>query len=89
MRAVTLGVHALTQFRMPLETDWPVGVAGFEPLHSGIEIRQDSSLGRRDSNLCILESEFAKTLSRGARLELALLELKARPDRRLKPVEAG
>ncbi len=23
-----------------LETDWPVGAAGFEPLHSGIEIRQ-------------------------------------------------
>jgi hypothetical protein len=36
-------------------------------------------LGRRDSNLCILESEFAKTLSPGAGLELAHLELKARP----------
>ena len=28
-----------------LETDWPVGAAGFEPLHSGIEIRQDSQPG--------------------------------------------
>ncbi len=36
-------------------------------------------LGRRDSNLCILESEFAKTLSSGgAGLELAHLELMAR-----------
>ncbi len=42
-----------------LETDWPVGAAGFEPLH--------------------IESEFAKTPSRGAGLELAHLELKARP----------
>ncbi len=25
--------------------DWPVGAAGFEPLHSGIEIRQDSQPG--------------------------------------------
>jgi hypothetical protein len=36
-------------------------------------------LGRRDSNLCILESELAKTLSPGAGLELAHLELKGRP----------
>jgi hypothetical protein len=35
-------------------------------------------LGRRDSNFCILKSEFAKTLSQGG-LELAHLELKARP----------
>ena len=40
-----------------LETDWPVGAAGFEPLHSGIEIRQDSQPGRQDSNLCISESD--------------------------------
>src|SRR3954447_16858264 len=39
-----------------LETDWPAGAAGFEPLH--------------------LESEFAKTLSPGAGLELAHLESK-------------
>jgi hypothetical protein len=25
-----------------LETDWPLGVAGFEPLHLRIGIRQDS-----------------------------------------------
>ena len=36
-------------------------------------------LGRRDSNLCILESEFCQTSSPGAGLELAHLELKARP----------
>ena len=36
-------------------------------------------VGRRDSNLCILESEFPKTLSPGPGLELAHLELKARP----------
>ena len=36
-----------------LETDWPVGAAGFEPLHSGIEIRQDSQPGGQDSNLRI------------------------------------
>ena len=34
---------------------------------------------RSDFNLCILESEFAKTLSPGGGLELAHLELKARP----------
>jgi hypothetical protein len=35
--------------RMPipyaLETDWPVGVAGFETLHFRIGVRQDSQLG--------------------------------------------
>jgi hypothetical protein len=35
--------------------------------------------GRQESNLCILKSEFAKTLSPGAGLELVHLELKARP----------
>jgi len=42
-------------------------------------LRRTSWLGRRDSNLCILESEFAKILSPGAGFELAHLELKARP----------
>jgi hypothetical protein len=28
-----------------LETDWPVGAAGFEPLHLRIRIREDSPLG--------------------------------------------
>jgi hypothetical protein len=41
--------------------------------------RLTGRLGLRDSNLCILESEFAKTLSRGAGLELAHPELMARP----------
>ena len=41
-------------------------------------------LGREDSNLCILESEFTKTLSRGAGLELAHLELEVRGPRFLK-----
>ena len=36
-----------------LETDWPVGAAGFEPLHIRIGICQDSQLGGRDSNLRI------------------------------------
>ncbi len=36
-----------------LETDWPVGAAGFEPLHIRIGIRQDSQPGGRDSNLRI------------------------------------
>ena len=36
-----------------LETDWPVGAAGFEPLHIRIGICQDSQPGGRDSNLCI------------------------------------
>jgi hypothetical protein len=34
------------------------GAAGFEPPYSGIEIRQDSSLGLRDSNLCILKLDL-------------------------------
>jgi hypothetical protein len=28
-----------------LETDWPVGAGGFEPLHLRIRIREDSPLG--------------------------------------------
>ena len=36
-----------------LESDWPVGAAGFEPLHSGIEIR-------RDSKLCISKSDLSE-----------------------------
>src|SRR5258708_15843315 len=39
-----------------LETDWPAGAAGFEPLHLGLQLAQDSRPGREDSNLCILES---------------------------------
>ncbi len=45
------------------ETDWLVGAAGFEPPHSGIEVRQDSSLGLRDSNLCILKLNLLKFIS--------------------------
>jgi hypothetical protein len=36
-----------------LETDWPVGAAGFEPLHIRIGICQDSQPRGRDSNLRI------------------------------------
>ncbi len=36
-----------------LETDWPVGEAGLEPLHIRIGICQDSQPGGRDSNLRI------------------------------------
>jgi hypothetical protein len=43
--------------------DWLVGAAGFEPPHSGIEIRQDSSLGLRDSNLCILKLDLLNFIS--------------------------
>ncbi len=91
-----------------LETDWPVGAAGFEPLHLGLQLAQDSQpgredtrrpariceisryrasfeqpsyltrlrrtgwLGRRDSNLCILESVFAQTLSPGGQDSLRI-----------------
>ena len=42
-----------------LETDWPVEGAGFEPLHSGIEIRQEfSAWGGGISNLCISKSDL-------------------------------
>jgi hypothetical protein len=34
-----------------LEADWPVGAAGFEPLHIRIGIRQDSQPGGRNSSL--------------------------------------
>jgi hypothetical protein len=51
-----------------LETDWPVGAAGFEPPHFGIEIRQDTSLGRQDSNLRIRNrARLGTTLSCGAK----------------------
>jgi hypothetical protein len=43
-----------------LETDWPVGAAGFEPPHSGIEIRQDSSLGAAGSEPLHLEIRSAE-----------------------------
>ena len=43
--------------------DWLVGAAGFEPPHSVIEIRQDSSLGLRDSNLCILKLNLLNFIS--------------------------
>ena len=42
-----------------LETDWPVGAAGFEPLHLGLQLAQDSQPGREDSNVCILGPELA------------------------------
>jgi hypothetical protein len=52
-------------------------------------------LGRQDSNLCIFESEFAKTLSPGggtrtcaSRIEPHFLQTSQAPDRRLHPVEA-
>ena len=36
-----------------LETDCPLGAAGFEPLHSRMRVRQDSPLGRENSNMRI------------------------------------
>jgi hypothetical protein len=51
--------------------------------------RRTGWLGRRDSNLCILESEFAKTLSPGGGTRTCASRIKGAPDRRLKPVEAG
>jgi hypothetical protein len=47
-----------------LETDWPLGAEGFEPLHL-MRTHQDSPPRGRDSNLCISEFEFTETLSRG------------------------
>jgi hypothetical protein len=38
-----------------LETDWPVGAAGFEPLHIRIGIRQDSQPGGAGLELAHLE----------------------------------
>ncbi len=46
------------------------------------KFRQDSSLGRRDSNLCILESELAKTLSPGGGTRTCASRFKGAPDRR-------
>ncbi len=43
------------RFPYALDTDWPVGAAGLEPLHIRIGIRQDSQPGGRDSNLRNLE----------------------------------
>jgi hypothetical protein len=62
-----------------LETDWPVGAAGFEPLH---RMRR-----REDSNLCISESEFAKTLSLGrqdSNLRMSIEICRAAPHSRRK-----
>jgi hypothetical protein len=46
-----------------LETDWPVGAGGFEPLHSRIGIGQDSQPRRRSSNLRTRESDPLHSLS--------------------------
>src|SRR3979490_3274347 len=51
--------------------------------------RRTGWLGRQDSNLCILESEFAKTLSPGGGTRTCASRIKGAPDRRLDPVEAG
>ena len=50
-----------------LETDWPVGAAGFEPLHIRIGICQDSQPGGRDSNLRISNRAALLTNLSGAR----------------------
>jgi hypothetical protein len=47
----------LLVIRIRLETDWPVGAAGFEPLHLRIGIRSDSQPRWRNSNLRIWESD--------------------------------
>ncbi len=51
-------------------------------------LRRTVWLGRRVSNLCILKSEFAKTLSPGGGTQTCASRFKGAPDRRLKPVEA-
>jgi hypothetical protein len=43
-----------------LETDWPVEAAGFDPLHSGIEIRQDSQPGAAGFETLHLEIRSAE-----------------------------
>ena len=45
-----------------LESDSPLGAAGFEPLHL-MRTHQDSPPSGRDSNLCISQFEFTETLS--------------------------
>jgi hypothetical protein len=54
---VIVGVGLVIGKRDPipyaLETDWPVGARGFEPLHLRIGIRQDWQLRAQDSNLRI------------------------------------
>jgi hypothetical protein len=40
-------------FPYALETDWPAEAGGFEPPDLRIGIRQDSQLGRQDSNFRI------------------------------------
>src|SRR4051794_38560755 len=72
----------------------------FDPRHSGavrsVRVgRRTGWLGRQDSNLRILESVFAQTLSPGARtricasrIEPHFLQTSQAPDRRLHPVEA-
>jgi len=39
------GISSTVGFRYALETDWPVGAGGFEPLHLRIRIREDSQPG--------------------------------------------
>src|SRR4051812_2725923 len=46
-----------------LDTDWLAGAAGFEPLHSGIEIRQDSQPEAAGFELLHSRIGIAKTLS--------------------------
>ncbi len=45
--------------------------------------------GRRDSNLCILESDSPRLSAPGGGTRTCASRIKGAPDRRLKPVEAG
>ena len=55
--------HQMTrQIDDALETDWPAGAAGFEPLHIRIGICRNSQPGGQDSNLRIsIEPHFLQT----------------------------
>jgi hypothetical protein len=55
-----------------------LGAAGFEPLHSGIEIRQDSQPGAAGFEHLHLRSELPRLSAWGTALELARLGLQVR-----------
>ncbi len=63
-----------------LETDWPVGAGGFEPLHLRIGMHEDSPPGA---------AGFCQDSQPGGGTRTFASRIKGAPDRRLDPVDAG
>ncbi len=84
-----LRTTGLQNRRTRWETDCVAGAAGFEPLHSGIEIRQDSRPGAAGFEPLHIRIGICQDSQPGGGIRTCASRIKGAPDRRLKPVEAG